>query len=140
MKSSRFSGIICPVADRIPIAIGKSKAEPVFLTSAGAKFTVTRLAGNKKPAFLIAADTLSFASLTAPSGKPTVLNAGSWGETSTSTSTMYASIPSKAEENTLDNIDKNIRTLSIAVNFKESKRGRQRRFSPGDYNLLDDRE
>ena len=53
----------------------------------GARFIVTLLAGNIKSEFLIAAVTRSLDSLTAPSGKPTVIKAGSccWISASTST-------------------------------------------------------
>ena len=44
LKSS--SGI-CPVAAKIPIAIGKSNLQPSLGKSAGAKFTVTLLLGKR---------------------------------------------------------------------------------------------
>jgi len=65
----------------------KSREEPSFLISAGARFTVIFLVGNSKAEFLIAELTLSFASLTAASGRPTILNLGSPLARSISTST-----------------------------------------------------
>ena len=67
------SSLIIFIDVRMPIAIGRSKDEPSFLTSAGARFTVMRSPGNSKPAFLIAARTLSLLSFTAVSGNPTIL-------------------------------------------------------------------
>ena len=56
--------------------------------SAGARLTVIRDTGNVSPAFFIAARTRSRASLTAASGRPTILKSGSpWAvEHSTDTS------------------------------------------------------
>ena len=96
-----LSGEIEPlIAAIMPIAIGKSNAEPSFRISAGAKFTVIRLVGNVRPAFLIAAITRSRLSFTALSGKPTTENEGSRREISASICTIYASIPSVAQLNT----------------------------------------
>ena len=50
---------------------------PDFFTWAGARLTVMRLTGKVKPQFLMAALTRSLASLTAASGRPTTLKAGS---------------------------------------------------------------
>ena len=58
---------------RIPTAIGRSKAEPTFGISAGARLTVILVSGILNEALLIAALTLSFASPTALSGKPTIV-------------------------------------------------------------------
>ena len=55
--------------------MGRSNAAPSLRISAGAKFTVMRLDGIRKPEFFMAASTRSLLSLTAPSGKPTVKNA-----------------------------------------------------------------
>jgi len=59
------------------MAIGRSKAEPSFFMSAGARFIVIRFCGKGKPEFFIAAFTRSFDSFTALSGSPTVAKAGS---------------------------------------------------------------
>src|SRR5262245_9032212 len=55
-----------------------------------------RRAGSASPEAISAARTRSFASLTALSGSPTILNAGSPGATCTWTSTARASMPSNA--------------------------------------------
>ena len=75
------------VATKIPIAIARSKLEPSFLRSAGARFTVILFVGNGRPLLSIAARTRSALSLQAVSGSPTILNLGSPLEISTSTST-----------------------------------------------------
>ena len=87
-RSSSLPVDTCPEAASIPTAIGRSKAEPSFLTSAGARFTVILRRGKRKPEFFMAAATLSLLSLTAPSGSPTVEKEGTWLERSTSTLTM----------------------------------------------------
>jgi len=76
-----------PVAFRMPIAMDRSREEPSFLISAGARFTVIFLVGNSKAEFLMAELTLSLASFTATSGRPTILKRGSPLARSTSTST-----------------------------------------------------
>ena len=60
-----------PEAAITPRAIGRSKCVPAFLISAGARFTVIRLAGKSKPELRTAATTRSLASFTAASGRPT---------------------------------------------------------------------
>ena len=70
----------------IPIAIGKSKNGPSFFISAGAKFITIFLLFISYPEFLIAVLTLSFASFTLVSGKPTISQDGIPADTSTSTS------------------------------------------------------
>src|SRR5262245_35640759 len=89
-----------PVAARMPRAIGRSKEAPSLRTSAGARFTVIRSWGKAKPALRIAVRTRSRLSRTAESGRPTVMNAGKPGDTSTSTRTSAASTPSRAAEST----------------------------------------
>src|SRR3990172_2699565 len=88
----------CPVAARIPIAIGRSNAEPSFRTSAGARLMVMRFNGNSNAELAIAAPTRSRPSFTAPCGSPTVANVGRPLAMSASTSTRYASMPSTAAE------------------------------------------
>jgi len=80
-------------AVRIPNAMGRSKDEPSFLTSAGARFIVILSLGNSNPAFLIADLTLSLLSFTEVSGRPTILKAGRPKEISTSTSIFMPSMP-----------------------------------------------
>ncbi len=67
--------------------MGRSNPGPSFLRSAGARFTVVRLGGSVMPRLAIAAMTLSLDSLTALSGRPTVVKVGSPRTMSTSTST-----------------------------------------------------
>ena len=92
----RSSGIFIPCSFNIPIAIGKSKLVPSFLMSAGARLTITLPVGNVKPEFLIAEWTLSRASLIELSGNPTMLILGREFVVSTSTSILYALIPTVA--------------------------------------------
>ena len=67
-----------------PSAMGRSKDDPALRTSAGARFTVMRCAGNVNPEFLIAARTRSRLSRTVASGRPTMVKWGSPNDTSTS--------------------------------------------------------
>ena len=60
-----------------------------------------RLIGNSSPAFLMAPRTRSVDSLTAVSGRPTILNAGRPGETSTSTLTKCVFIPRQQQQFTI---------------------------------------
>ena len=66
----------CSDAAKIPMAIGKSNRPPSFGKSAGARFTVIRLAGYLNCAFINALRTRSCASFTVFSGKPTSVNPG----------------------------------------------------------------
>ena len=54
------------------MAMGRSKPEPSFLMSAGARLMVMRVGGRSKPEFLMAERTRSRDSRTAASGRPTV--------------------------------------------------------------------
>ena len=83
----KLFSIIISVAERSPIAIGRSKALPSFFISAGAKLTVIFFVGNFNPLFFIAAVTLSLLSLTALSGNPTIVKPGICDSTFVSTST-----------------------------------------------------
>ena len=56
------------------MAMGRSKPEPSFLMSAGARLMVMRVGGMSKPEFLMAERTRSRDSRTAASGRPTVVN------------------------------------------------------------------
>ena len=90
------SNVICPDAKRYPSAIGKSKAGPSFLMSAGAKLTITRwlfLCGASAPRFRMAALIRSRDSCTSLSARPTMEKIWSPGEISTSTDIGWASKP-----------------------------------------------
>src|SRR3989344_6158228 len=89
---------ICPELSNIEIAMGKSKCVPFLGTSAGARLMDTRERGNIELEFLIADFTLTLASWTAVSGKPTITIAGRPEETSTSTSTKEADNPTTVPE------------------------------------------
>ena len=85
---SKYSFWTFPIAARMPMAMGKSNADPSLRISAGAKLIVTCFRGNLNPEFLMAAVTRSLLSFTAPSGSPTVINRGSFApERLASTST-----------------------------------------------------
>ena len=73
-------------AARSAMAIGKSKFEPCFFNSAGARFTVFFSMGYLSPLFLMAERTLSLDSWTEMSPSPTILNEESPREISASTS------------------------------------------------------
>ena len=94
----------CPVATRMPMAIGRSNAVPSFFTSAGARFTVIRRGGTLKPELTSAAPTRSRLSFTALAASPTIVHWGSPCAASTSTMTSYASMPTSAAERTAASI------------------------------------
>ena len=71
----------------IPSAMGRSKLGPSFLMSAGARLTVVRAIGGRKPELTSAVQTRSELSLTAASGSPTTTTLGSPCPESTSIST-----------------------------------------------------
>src|SRR5688572_13709569 len=89
----RVSG---PDVARRPNAIGRSKDDPAFRTSAGARLTVMRWCGKSNPELRIAERTRSRLSRTVASGNPTMVKWGSPNETSTSMWTGYASTPNTA--------------------------------------------
>ena len=74
---------------------------PSLRRSPGARLTVIRLGGKVAPALRMAARTRSLASLTAASGRPTMLKAGSPEAMSTSTLTGSPVSPVSAQPNTL---------------------------------------
>ena len=76
-------------------AIGRSKCEPSFSISAGARLMTMRLGGRDSPIDVSAARTRSRASPTALSGNPTTRKFGRPEEICTCTSTFSASIPAK---------------------------------------------
>src|SRR5689334_7927106 len=81
----------------MPIAIGRSNAEPSLRTSAGERLTTMKRAGMKKPQLFSAAVTRAYASRTDASGSPTSTNPGGWEwPASTSMTRPTASIPSVA--------------------------------------------
>ena len=57
--------------------MARSKRPPSLGKSAGARLIVMRLVGNSNPALIMALRTRSLLSLTAVSGRPTMVNAGS---------------------------------------------------------------
>ena len=83
----------CRVAIRYPMAMARSYCEPVFFTSAGARFTVilrfSRF-GGLAPEFFKAELTRSLASFSALSARPTMVNACKPTFRSTSTSMTCA--------------------------------------------------
>src|SRR5690554_1439886 len=81
--------------------MGRSNAGPSLRTSAGARFTVTRLGESGRPRRLSAARTRSRDSCTAAPGSPTMVKLGSPPLTSTSTVTRTASTPTTVAEATV---------------------------------------
>ena len=84
---------IAPGAASSASAIGRSNDVPSFRTSAGERCTVIRLDGTSNPEVESAAVTRSRASFTAFDARPTMVQDGSPGTTSTSTVTSIASMP-----------------------------------------------
>ena len=83
---------------KIPTAIGRSSAVPVFRRLAGDRFTVIFFGGITIPMFLRATRTRSLASFTSPAAIPTISNPGRPFDTSTSTFTIKLFIPAMAED------------------------------------------
>src|SRR6266487_625091 len=83
-------------AARMPSAIGRSNRPLSFGSSAGARLTVMRRAGNSKREFTSAARTRSRLSFTSVSGRPTMVNEGRPFARCTSTVTSGASSPESA--------------------------------------------
>jgi hypothetical protein len=79
-----------------PSAMGKSKWLPSLTRSAGARLTVMRFGGKARPMEVKAARTRSRLSVTALSGSPTTVKAGSPGAICTCTSTSKTRMPWKA--------------------------------------------
>ena len=65
------SAVSWSLAFKILIASGKSKCEPSFFISAGARFMVILFTGKYSALFFMADSTLSLLSLTDAEGKPT---------------------------------------------------------------------
>src|SRR5580658_9680441 len=84
----------------MPMAMGRSKLGPSFLTSAGARLMVVRPMGNLNPELVSAVETLSRDSFTAASGNPTMTTMVSPQPELTSTSTGKASMPLTAADKT----------------------------------------
>jgi len=78
-------GRICSDPRRIPTAIARSSDAPVFRRSAGARLTVIRRGGWVNPSLRNAPRTRSRDSWSAASARPTTVNPGRPGATSTST-------------------------------------------------------
>jgi len=89
------------------MAMGKSKLGPNFFKSAGAKLTVILVLGNNRSEFLIALLTLSLASETAISGRPTIKKLGLEADISASTSIKWLFKPMLVAENILEGIELN---------------------------------
>src|SRR5687768_5271423 len=106
----------------MPSAIGKSKRLESLGSSAGARLTVMRRAGNSKRAWLSAARTRSRASRTSVSGKPTIWKAGRPGPRCTSTVTSGASMPASARLATMAT-DKRISLLCCGESNARLARG-----------------
>src|SRR6266700_1744565 len=83
-------------AARMPSAIGRSNRPLSLGSSAGARLTVMRRAGNSKREFTSAARTRSRLSFTSVSGRPTMVNEGRPFPRCTSTVTSGASRPESA--------------------------------------------
>src|SRR5499427_7147591 len=83
-------------AASMPSAIGRSKRPLSFGSSAGARLTVMRRAGNSKRELTSAARTLSRLSFTSVSGRPTIVNEGRPLARCTSTVTSGALSPASA--------------------------------------------
>src|SRR6266702_4272754 len=83
-------------AARMPSAIGRSNRPLSLGSSAGARLTVMRRAGNSKREFTSAARTRSRLSFTSVSGRPTMVNEGRPFARCTSTVTSGASRPESA--------------------------------------------
>src|SRR5947207_13465591 len=90
----------------MPIAIGRSKPDPSFFTSAGERLTVMCRGGRKNPLLANAARTREYASRTAASGRPTSVNPGcaEYPPESTSIVIRTASIPSVAALHTFESM------------------------------------
>jgi len=97
---SKLSGGRNPAPERMPMAMGTSKAAPSLRRSAGAKLTVIRRRGNLNPLFSSAPRMRTLPSLIPASGKPTILQPGKPCDTSTSTLMGAASIPMTVAEST----------------------------------------
>ena len=98
-----ISLFIKPKLISIPTAIAKSKDEPSFLISAGAKFTLIFFPTNFIPLFFIATLILSLDSFMLVPSIPTISQCGIPADKSTCASTIVPSIPFKAIVFTIDN-------------------------------------
>ncbi len=102
------SGFINPDDASMPIAMGRSNADPSLGISAGARLTVIRESGIVKFVLTIAVRTLSFASSIDLSGRPTMANVGNpRSATSTSTLINIPSSPTTHPEYAVESIRKN---------------------------------
>ena len=95
----------CSDPSRMPSAIARSSDAPAFRTSAGARLTVIRRGGWWNPALRRAPRTRSRASDSAASGRPTIVNPGRPGATSTSTRTTRPVIPLRVAESSVASTD-----------------------------------
>jgi hypothetical protein len=92
-NSARALAGICPSLAKSASAIGRSKPVPSLRTSAGARLTSSRPAGNMKPELTIAARARSFDSLIERSGNPMIVSDGVPAAAFVSTRTIRPSTP-----------------------------------------------
>ena len=111
-------------AARIDTAIARSYRPVDLGRSAGARFTVILLDGYSKPLLVIAAFTRSLLSLTAVSASPTISVFGKPEDTSASTVTNGASMPSSALEKVVATV---ISSLYLCGTAKRCAMGPERR-------------
>ena len=97
------SFLIIPKLIKIPTAIAKSKEEPSFLISAGAKFTLIFFPTSFIPVFFIATVILSFDYFILVPNIPTISQCGIPADKSTCASTTVPSVPFNAIVFTIDN-------------------------------------
>lgn len=91
----------CSDPRRIPTAIARSSDAPALRRSAGARLTVIRRGGWTYPALRSAPRTRSRASWSAASARPTIVNPGNPGATSTSTRINRPSRPWSVADGTI---------------------------------------
>ena len=93
-QPAKRAASICPLAAKMPSAMGRSRRPESLGKSAGARLTVMRwLCGKFSPALTMAERTRSRASFTSVSAKPTKVNKGRPLAKCTSTSTAWATKP-----------------------------------------------
>ncbi|CAB4959694.1 unannotated protein [freshwater metagenome] len=103
-RSSMAAGESCSLATSTPIAMARSRAEPILRTDVGARFTVVRLSGQANPEVSSAARTRSRDSRHEVSGRPTTVNPGRPRATCTSTVTATPATPNRAADGTVASI------------------------------------
>ncbi len=101
---SKCVWLSCPEAAKIPIAIGRSNAVPLFRISAGARLITNLVLGNRKPFVLNVLSILSRLSRTALSGSPTIVEDLPVSSQFTSICMQCASMPTNALPKTVTNM------------------------------------